>query len=104
MLNKRLKKLRDKHFYATVNNTLCRAIQCPKRKHKKFRTRSTYVYELVIKTLCLGDYENLNLDLDKSIVTIIDDGGESYIGLYRGICGSLDQQYGLISIYIELYG
>lgn len=103
LVNKRLKKLRDKHFYIKVNDVLCRALLCSKRKRVKFRTRSTYIDVLVIKTLYPEDYGDLNLDLDKSIVTVIDADGVAYKGLYRGGTGTLDHQYGLSDIEIELY-
>lgn len=104
MANKRLKKLRDKHFYITVNGILCRALLCSVRKKVKFRTRSTYVDVLLIRTLYSEDYDNLNLVLDKSIVTVIDANGVAYKGLYRGGAGdSFDHQYGLSNIHIELF-
>lgn len=78
-------------------------MQCSKRKKIKYGTRSTYVDELLIKTLYPEDYDNLGLELDKSIVTIIDADGVPYIGLYRGTVGTFDHQYGLSSIFIELY-
>lgn len=104
MVNKRLKKLRDKHFYITFNGVPCRALLCTKRRGVKFRTRSTYVDVLRIKTLFPEDYDKLNLELDKSIVTIIDADGVPYNGLYIGTFGSTDNQYGLSNIQIELYG